>query len=601
MVAKSVHILLFLLTWSLAQAQVEFSASVDRKTLGMGQRFKLTFSLNSKGSGFTPPNLADFHVISGPNQSTSMQWINGNFSSSLSYSYVLQPKGSGTFTIGPATIEVDGEEYKSNPVQVTIEQSSASQSPSTSQSQARQQNTNSSLQDQLDANLFMKLYVDKTTAYIGEQVIATYKIYNALNIVDNQVDELPTFNGFYSQDIEIPNGSQITTEVINGKRFTVATIKKVVLFPQQDGSVTIPSLSMNFVVRVQDNQRRRSIWDPFFGGYKDIRHHVRSNSQTIKVKPLPANRPSGFNGAVGSFEVDVSVDRKQVAVDDALTYTLRISGKGNLKLLQDPSVQFPVDFEAYDPELKEQISVSAGGVSGSKAFEYLLIPRHAGTFTIPAYTLTYFDPASEKYRTLHTEAIELEVAKGSGREQASHSAPNKEDVQLIGKDIRFIKTGAPQWRDINDKPFLKTPWFYVLCLLPFMALAVAVAFYRQFSRQQADVVGFRRRQANKEAKRRLAKARKLLAEGAGKEFYEELYRASYGYLSDKLNIPLSEMERQTIREKLEARQLPEPIVKDTLAFLDECDMARYAPALSKAKGPLLEENERMINNLEHAL
>lgn len=574
----------------------KFEAKVSRSTLTEDERFRLTFEIQGNGKRFTPPDFSDFHVLAGPSQQVNRQFINGKFFSSLSFSYILKPKQTGEFTIGSAQIISEGKTISTEPVSIKVV------AGRNSASNNQQNSEGSSLEDQISANLFMKCFVNKKEAFVGEQITATYKLYINVQIVDHTIKELPVFNGFYVQDVEIPQGAEMSQEIINGKRFQVATIKRVILFPQQSGELEVPPFNMSLKVRVNEKRRPRTLLEQFMGTHRDVNVNVNSNPEIIQVSALPREgQPIDFKGAVGKYSLKAEVDKNKVSVNDAINLNVTISGKGNLELITDPGIEFPNDFETYDPKVRDNIDVTASGVSGSKTFEYVLIPRYAGKFNIEDLSLSYFNPETKRYERSSVDPIEFEVSKGSGdpSQNPSYVSPRKEDVKMLGKDIRFIKTGDPELIS-EQSTFFGSPAFIGLSAAPVAGMGLAVLLFSFFRVRNSDVVGLKMRNAKSLAKRKLAAARKA-ADKDQDTFYDEVYKAIYGYLGDRFNIPVSELNKDQIKENLEAKSVNAVTIEKLIKCIDDCEMARFAPGAVRSKSEVLEIAEQAISEIEHEI
>ncbi|MCI5057000.1 MAG: BatD family protein [Flavobacteriales bacterium] len=382
-----------------------FKTKLSKNSVSTGERFEVIFELNSNGGNFKPPSLKGFKILSGPNKSTSIQMINGQVSSKLTYSYVLMAAEVGELTIGAASIKVGAQELKTEPVTLTVTKGSAVKPSNTNTGQ------NSNNKPDIADNLFIKLFVNKSKAFTGEQITATYKIYTRLSIVDNEVNTLPSFNGFWTQDVDLPQHTALRNEVLNGVPYQVATIKKVILFPQRSGKLKVDPMSLDVVVRIPQRSSSRNIFDQFFGRYKDVKYTISSNAQTINVKALPSNAPEAFDGAVGNYSFSAVIDKNEIETNDAINLKLTLSGQGNIKTLEDLDIDFPSDFEVYDPKIKDQINTTNGILSGKRTYEYLIIPRHAGEFTIDPIQFSYFDPKSKKYVDLSSGQFDIKVLK----------------------------------------------------------------------------------------------------------------------------------------------------------------------------------------------
>lgn len=579
----------------------KFVAKTSKTTVGVGERFQISYDLEgADGKRFVQPTFNGFRLLSGPNTSSNMQWVNGQFSSSQSFSFILMAEKEGEFSIDPATVEVKGQKLSSGPLSIKVVQGRTANQPQRQPQQHQQQAQQASAPDDLSSNLFMKLFLDKKEAYVGEQIIATYKLYINAQVI-NYANNRPVYNGFYAQDVEIDPNSNMTNEVINGRQFRVATMKKVVLTPQTTGEIEVPALEMEMAVRVQDQPKGRSIFDQFFGSYRNVKVEVNSNSEKVMIKPLPRNeQPGDFGGAVGKYSLNVKTDRTDVNVNEAVNLTVTIEGKGNIELIAVPEIEFPQDFETYEPKVKQNISINGSGTSGKKTFEYVVIPRYAGDFELESITMSYFDPQSGKYKRLDSEPVKLHVnrsANSSSSNDMAYIAPKKEDVQILGKDIRFIKTETSELKQHEDS-FFGTTEFYALSALPVAGMGLAVLLISGIRRRDSDLTLVKSRKARSMAKKRLAHATKLI-NGNDKEFYEEIFKALYGYLSDKFSIPVSELNKETIDDHLKRRGIPETLATELRKALDECEMARFAPGVVRGKSDMLKASTSIIEKLEH--
>lgn len=581
---RLVEILLFVI-WNLIilsnsgySQDASFTASVDKNRIAMGKQFEITFELTgtSGGKNFRPPSFNDFLVLSGPNQSTNMQFINGAVSSSVSYGYVLQPRSEGKFTIGPATIDHGGKQLRTQPLAIEVTKGT----PRPKQ-QARQAD-DADLERQIGDNLFMRIMVDRTRIYQGEQLTATYKIYTRVNVVNYNVAKLPALTGFWSEDLEVPKQIQLTNEVINGKQFRVGVLKKIALFPQRHGTLRLDPMEVSCVVQVP-MRRRSNDWfdqffnDPFFGNVRNVEYKVQNDPMTITVLPLPsANIPEGFNGAVGKFSMEAWLDKRQTKVNEPVTLKVKISGRGNLKLLEAPQIIIPPDIERYDPKISDNISNQGGKISGSRTFEYLLIPRHAGEQKIASFPFSFFDVDKKTYLTVRSPEFTLSVEKGAEISSAPIAGISKEDVKLLGEDIRFIKSGE-SLRKRGDT-FLGSPTFYVFSISPIIAFVGFVFFIKRREKVLGDVVTLRNRKARKMAQKRLQEAKKYLHEKKKEEFYLEVSRALWGYVSDKLGLPPVDLSLEIVRVSLESRGVPSEAALKLTSTIEQCEFARFAPS-----------------------
>jgi hypothetical protein len=568
---------------------VSFTASVEQTTVGMGDQFEVTFILNGTGGGknFRPPAFNEFLVVGGPNQSTNMQFINGAVSSSVSYSYVLQPRAEGKFTIPPATVEEGGKQYQTQPVVVTVVKGSA---PQQQRSQPGQQPEESAdLGKQIDENLFLKVDLDKSRVYQGEQITATYKLYNRTRLANLSIGKLPAFTGFWSEDLEEIKQVRFDREVVNGKPFNVAVLKKVALFPQRAGTLYLDPMEVTCIVQIQSRRRTNDIFDQFFndpffgGGFSNVNHKVKNQSSAITVVPLPLTGIlEGFKGAVGKFQMEAWVDKKQTKTNEPVTLKVKISGVGNLKLIESPTIVVPPDLERYDPKISDNFSVQNGRTAGTRTFEYLLIPRHAGDQTIPSFPFAYFNPESKRYVGLHSPSFTIAIGKGTESASSVSTGLSKEDVKLLGEDIRFIKSeGADLQR--KGESFAGSTVFYALFVSPFVAFSALVLVIRRRARVFGDIASLKSRKARKMAQRRLVDAKKHLAAKSRERFYEEISRALWGYLGDKMGLPPSDLSIDRVRSVLGARGVSEELLARLTETIEQCEFARFAPPSDEAQ------------------
>jgi len=550
--------------------------------VGLGDQFRLGFTLNEKGSDLQLPDLSNFDVLMGPStsQSSSIQIINGKTTQSTSFSYifVLRAKKEGKFTIRPASIKVDGKIYESNSLEIQVAkgqpQQSASQQNQQNQAEAEASPTGNISKD----NLFVKLNLDKTNVSKGEQIIATVKLYLSQNVPLSGFDEvkLPSYEGFWTKEIEVPQQVNFTREVYNGKIYQVGVLKKTILFPQQTGAIRIDPFEITCLVRQRVGQQR-GFFDDFFDNYRVVKAKVVSDPISVNVKDLP-NQPSNFSGAVGSFSFSGALDKNNIKSNEAVTLKLTVNGTGNLTLINPLKVVLPEDFETYEPKTSNRITANDNGLSGSITFEYLFIPRFAGNFTISPVQFVFFNPATRQYETRSTEAFKINVEKGSDDPNASVvSSYSKQDVKMIGKDIRFIKQNKSKLKP-KGSSFYGTLEFYAIYLLSLIAFAVVFVLNRKKIKESANIALVRNKRANKVALKRLKAAAGFLKHNQAENFYESVIKALWGYLSDKLSIPVAELNREKASATLTAKGINQEVVNELMKIIDDCEFARYAPA-----------------------
>lgn len=560
--------------------EVEFSASAP-PVVAVGEQFRLTYSLNSSGSDLRLPDLGKFQLVSGPStsSSSSVQIINGQMTQtrSTTYTYILRATETGEFTIGPASINIDSESYNSNPLKIEVvpDQDGRSSVPGQAQTPGTVPRSGNLSGD----DIFVRMHIDKNEVYQGEAIVATIKLYTKLDLTGIESVRFPAFSGFYQQDIEVPQLRSLNREVIDGEIFGTGVLKQVILFPQRSGKINLGTFEMDAMIRERTG-RRGSMFDDFFGGFETRRIPVQSPPVEITVNPLPGQRPAGFNGAVGEFSMNVDLDNSEVRTNEAATLRITVSGRGNLKLLGQPGIDFPPGFEVYDPSVRENIDNGAEGQRGTITWEYLMIPRSEGNYRIPPVQFSYFNPSSSSYNTLSSGEINLAVLRGEDLETGPAVAGySREDIRILGSDIRFIKTGGVVLQRIGHDPF-GTFRFYLWFIFPLLIFAILVIIQRKKIRDRADIALLKNRRASKMARRRLKNAGRLLKIKKNQQFYEEVLKACWGYLSDKLLIPLSGLNRDNARKALLEKMVGEESVNKLMDVIEQCEYARYAPASS---------------------
>jgi hypothetical protein len=583
MIRKIKILLIFMLIGYMAVADNIRFIMEGPEVVEAGEQFRLGFTLNERGTDLQLPDLSNFDVLMGPStsQSSSIQIINGKTTqtSSFSYIFILRAKKEGTFTIRPASIKVDGKTYESNTLNIQVVKGQPRQA-------GGQQNNspNNEEQDEVPAtsiskdNLFVRISVDKTNVSKGEQIISTVKLYISPSVPLNGFDEvkLPTYEGFWTKDIEVPTQVNFTREVYNGKIYQVGVLKKTILFPQQTGTIRINPFEITCVIR-QRVRQQQSFFDDFFDNYRMVKAKVVSDPVTINVKDLP-NQPANFSGAVGNFNLRSSIDKTSVKSNEAVTLKITVNGKGNLTLINPPKLELPQDFEAYEPKTSDQVIASDNGLNGSITFEYLFIPRFAGNFTIPSVRFVFFNPATRQFETQTTDAYDIKVTKGSDDTNSSIvSSFSKENVKMIGKDIRYIKQNKSKLKP-KGSSFYGTFEFYSIYVLSLLAFAVFFVVNRKKIKENANLTLVRNKKANKVALKRLKEASVFLKNNQAEKFYESVIKALWGYLSDKLSIPVAELNRQKASESLLSKGIDQEIVTELMKIIDDCEFARYAPA-----------------------
>lgn len=618
-----------LLTATAALAQeFRFTTQVNTNVVAQDEYLHIQFTLvNPENlSDFRPPVFKGFEVVQGPATQQGMSNDNGHVTTYVAYSYTLAPTQPGNFTIPGATARVDGKTVRSNPVSIEVTRAG---SPTKPQAQQPQQaypqrrypgeaqpgvlRPGDDPKEQLRKNVFVRVDVDKTNVYEGEQITATYKLYTRLP-TNSSVTKVPAFKGFSAKDMDIPNPPRPTEEVVNGVPYNVFIIRKTLLFPLQSGELELDPAEVDnqvHFVKIGGQRKRpapndpfgRDIFedffadDPYFGQteYEVVPYRIQSPVVKVQVKPLPAEgRPASFNGAVGHFSMNASLDKDQLSTDDALSLKVAISGQGNVNLLNAPPLNIPPAFEKYDPTVSDNIEKNSNPLSGSRTFQYALMPQEKGDYKLPPVEFSYFDPVAKAYKTLTSSPFNVHVVQGQ--------QVKKEKADFGGQtELSGIRTSGQQWS--KQRPFFfGKPLFWILFLLPALAIA-GIAYYRRREKYvHSNAALLRHRHANKVALKRLELAARYLKEGKDKAFYEETSRALWGYLGHKLRIPMAEMSKQVVDEKLTKLHLSDPAKEKLFALIDRCERALYAPGDSvEMRRNAYEEAVEVITNIENEI
>lgn len=591
-----------------ADEKITFTASAPEVVVS-GDQFRLTFTVNSqKVRDFRAPNIKGFDVLMGPSRSTqsSTQIINGNVTSTstITFTYILMAEKEGTYSIPGATIVANGDNYTSNSISIKVlppdQTATSSSNTRGGTSSSRSQAMGGKITDK---DLFITATASKTTVYEQEAVLLTYKVYTLVNLTQLHGD-MPDLKGFHTQEVPLPQQKTFSLEHYNGRNYNTTTWQQFVLFPQQSGKLEIPSIT--FEGTVSQLVASDDPFDAFFNGgsnYINVKKNIITPKLTINVKELPAGKPANFSGGVGEFTLSSSINTQELKTNDAVTIKLIISGTGNMKLINTPEVGFPQDFEIYDPKVDNKFNLTRDGLAGSKIIEYLAIPRHAGTYTIPPIEFSYFDLKTQSYKTLKTDTYTLNVAKGEGNaNQVVANFTNKEDLKVLGKDIRYIKTGDTNLTQKGNYFFGSTA-YYMWYIIPLSLFVAFLVIYRKQALENANVAKIRTKKANKVATKRMKNAGKLLTEKNTESFYDEVLKALWGYISDKLNIPVSQLSKDNIEEELSKHNVSEELIKAFIGTLNECEFARYAPgnqneAMDKVYSSAIDVISKMENSIK---
>ena len=582
----------------------KFLAKVDKNEVGLYDQFKITYTFSSADLNalekFIPPRFEKFIVLSGPNQSTSVRIVNGAVSSEVSYTYYLQPRELGEFEIEPAEIVYNRQSFKSESIKINV----LNQTPPPKQEE-RVAGRQSGGDSDIAANVFLKAFVDKTQVYKGEQITVTYKLFTRYNISSPEIEKLPNYSGFWTEEIPMDNKISFTTEVYNGIQFRVATLKKVALFATQTGILTITPFELKVPVLIQRRRSTGSLFeeffnDPFFTTTQTIPYIARSQELKIKVLPLPADKvPPSFNGAVGSFTAKVEVDKKEGKVNEPITLKFTISGTGNIKLVDFPELTFPTGIETYQPKISENY-VKKDLISGTKTAEYLLIPRSPGRRELPAINFSFFNPAKKAYEEIKFDKIVLNIEAGTTPYSSGMTIVTKEGIQVLDKDIRFIKNKTSFSRARG--PLFYESWFIVATLFPILLFVGGLAYKRKRMELESDKSLFKFKSARKIAMKNLARAQKFLKENNKEKFFEELSKGFYSYLENKLDMQRGELTIDNLSEKLSLYST-EDYANKIKSFLEEWEALRFAPIKNESKDldKYYQEAIKIIEELEENL
>ena len=604
---KLIIILMALIAYStqMLADKVSFTASAPDAVV-VGDQFRLSYTVTTqKVKDFRAPSIKGFDVLMGPSRSqqSNTQIVNGNVTStsSITFTYILMANNAGEYTIPGASIIVDGDQMVSNSVRIKVlPQDQGSSNSSSSSSTHSSSGTGVSNQD-----LFITASASKTNVYEQEAFVLTYKIYTRESNLQLNNAKLPDFKGFHSQEIEMTTNARWTPEHYQGRNYYTTVYRQFVLFPQQSGKLYIDPAQ--FQMTVGKPVQSDDPFDAFFNGGSnviEIKKNISTPKIAINVNPLPTGKPADFSGGVGEFNISSSINSKELKTNDAITIKLVISGTGNLKLISNPEIKFPDDFEVYDPKVDNQVRLTREGLTGNKVIEYLAIPRHAGTYKIPGVSFSYFDIRSKSYKTLKTEDYVVNVEKGAGNaDQVIANFTNKEDLKVLGEDIRYIKQN-----EVTLQPkgsfFYGSMTYWLFYIIPALAFIIFFIIYRKQAAENANVAKMRTKKANKVATKRMKLAGKLLSENKKDAFYDEVLKALWGYISDKLNIPVSRLSKDNIEEKLRNHGVNEELIKEFLNALNDCEFARFAPgdenqAMDKVYSSSIEVISKMENSIKH--
>lgn len=584
-----IAVFLFISVAAFAQ-KVEFEVNAPT-VVAAGEAFRIEFSLNAKPEEFTPPTFTGFDVLAGPtlSEGTSVSIVNSNVSktSSFTYTYVIQAPTEGKATIAAATVIVDGKSYQTKPLAVEVISGETPASSGNGSSAAEEGSVGDTPHKKASVaadDLLLRVTANRNTVYKGQPIRVLFKLYTRVPLSGIESAKYPAFNGFWSQDLKV-DGYDWQRETLNGKVYNARIIKEVLLYPQQSGQLHIEQSSLTVIAQmVVQSRRSQSVFDDFFGGgqnVQEVRKEISASPLAITVRDFPAGAPVSFNGAVGQFQMQGSVDKSTMSANASGNFLLKLSGSGNLPLIQAPTVEMPTSFEQYNKKTTESLTNNANGITGYRQFEYPFIPRAEGSYTINPVEFSYFDPDAAKYVTLATSAFNIDVDADStgGATSGIVSGINKEDLKILDKDIRFIHIGEPQLVRRGSLFFASATYFGALLLILLVFIG-AYLYLKKYLNEMQNTTLVRNKKANKVALQRLRAAFHYMNEASEKQFYEEMLKALWGYMSDKLNIPVANLTKDNIREELVKRGVATELITHFIDIISNCEYAQYSPSTS---------------------
>ena len=580
-----ISIFISILTLSVAAQQAALEVSVSKNKLGLNQRLRIEFSINKQGAdNFTPPKFKNFKVIQGPSQSVSQSWSNGKVSFSQSYTYILKPKRKGELIINPASIYINGSAIDSKMVKIIVlDPIDIPENPNDPNYIAQQ-------------NIHLIAEISKSRPYVGEGIYVEYRLYVSENVsvYDTSVTEAPQYNGFWNQEIKI-SGLPVKMGKYNGENYRYIVLQKALLIPTKTGKLTIDPMKMDIVIGVPTGRA------DFFGNTitKNIRKEFASAKKVVSPKNLPLDgKPENFTGAVGQFQFDVSLSKDILKANESSQIKVAVSGKGNLKLFELPSVQTPSELEQYQPERKEKVRVATDGLIGSVSETYTVVPQYKGKYKIPSVSFSYFNPKTEKYATISTDGLFVDVTEGKKLVTNEATIVAKKNVVSTGKNFRYIQTTTKLVSNENAD-FYQSNLFYLLLLLPLALIPIGIIIAKNNEKRNSDVIGRKQRKAEKLAKKYLSEAQKQL--GKKEAFYEALERALHNYLKAKLVVEIADISTENITKILQNRNVNKTTIEHFIDVLKASDFARYTPATNTEMKAEFERAKKVIVELDKQL
>lgn len=601
---------LLIITFNGFAQSVAFKGTAPRAVV-VNEQFRVNYTITTSGENgkdIRLPETQGLNILFGPTisgQSSSTHIVNGNASTQtdITYTYILLAEKEGDFKIPSATIKVGNSEYKSNELAVKVLPADQAAKAASANQQAREQAQQGTSSGNINnSDIFVRMHTSKASVYENEGFLVTFKLYSLVDVTGINDAKFPEFEGFIAQEVDLPANQQMNLENYQGRNYRTIILKQTILYPQRSGKLTIGQGKFDMNIRVRNQaQRSRSFFDDFFDTYTNVRKPLTSSSVTIDVKPLPSGKPASFSGAVGDYKMSSAISATELKANDPVTIKVTLSGSGNIKMVKNPEIIFPNDFEVYDPKVDVSTKVTSSGVTGTKTIEYYAVPRYAGNFVIPKTEFSYFDLKSNTYKTLSTQEYTLNVKAGEGN--ANSASPvispstNKEDVRFVGKDIRHIKSENFKFQNTNY--FFGSVFYYLCYIIPAILFVILFIVYRKQVKENSDIALMRTKKANKFASRRLKIAYKYLKENKQESFHDETLKALWGYLSDKLNIPVSNLTKDNVEIELQKYGVDEKLIEDFMNILNTAEFARFAPSQSHGTmDDLYNQTVEAINKME---
>lgn len=565
-------------------------ASASKTKVAVGEQFQLSFTAsgNANLNSYKAPNVSGLTVLMGPSTSSSVQIINGNMSQQIAITYIVVAEKEGVCSISSASVIINGKRIESNPLKIEVTKNPINDG---------KQNGNNSQ----SSNSFVSTVVSQSKIYLGQQFTVTHKVYSRDQIVGFKDIEFPNYESFWSQVIDNKRQNiQLSIEVIEGVEYYCAEMRQAVLFPQKTGKIEILPVNVDMVVKQPSNKKPTTIFEQFFGtSYKEVELKVKGKPITIEVVTLPENnKPLNYKNYIGNFSCSTKLNKENAKTNEAVTLSITISGKGNLKMIEAPEINLPAEVEKYDPKVNERITINSSGMSGSKTFEYTLIPRASGKHNVKIEPLIFYDYDKKQYITIPSPEYELNIEKGANDEKNLVLSPTeKQDITTLNNDIRYIKTGHLELSKKQDL-FHGSILFYSLIGLIVLLFPALIVFRKKYNLQNADTIGNKRKKAAAVAKKHLKTAEKYLTENNSDKFYDEILKAMYGYFSDTYTIALSETNKEKIKHILSEKGIADELSVSFIKLLNDCEFARYAPSLASPKKEIYDSAINCITQIE---